>query len=55
MKDATGRTLSPTEIAEWQAMNDENARATDKSTTPSEYVVARADLDRKFGRVWQSS
>lgn len=60
MTDATGRTMSATEVAEWEAMNADNAGATDSGTTPSEYVCERGDpkvkdVSKKFGRVWQSS
>lgn len=60
MRDAMGRALTPTEVAEWQAMNDDNASANDCGTTPSEFVCERGepkikDVSKKFGRVWQTS
>jgi len=60
MRDATGRELTPTEVAEWQAMNADNEQANDRDTTPSEFVCERGepkvkDVSRKFGRVWQTS
>lgn len=48
------------EYEEWVAMNEDNARATNKAVTPSEYTVEQAktaltDVSTKFGRVWQAS
>lgn len=58
MTDATGRTMSATEVVEWRAMNADNEGASDHDTTPSEYDCERRvpkNVARKFGKIWPSS
>lgn len=60
MTDATGREMTPVEVAEWEAMNADNEGATEDGTTPSEFVCERGepkikDVSKKFGKVFPIS